>query len=77
MSFGHGASAMMTSLMMLHLILALVDQGLSLELSSLIWGTAMGIGGLSQLLGGALGDRVEKRYALVVFGCIQNFLTCR
>ena len=71
MSFGHGASAMMTSLMMLHLILALVDQGLSLELSSLIWGSAMGIGGLSQLLGGALGDRVEKRYALVVFGCIQ------
>jgi MFS family permease len=71
MSFGHGASAMLTSLMMLHLILALINQGLPLIQASFIWGLAMGIGGISQLIGGAIGDRFEKRYTLVMFGCIQ------
>lgn len=31
----------------------------------------MGIGGISQLLGGIIGDRVTKRYALFFFGCLQ------
>ena len=70
-SIGHGASAMMTSTMMVHLILAFKNQGLTLEIAALVWGISMGIGGLSQLFGGVIGDRVTKRYALFCFGCLQ------
>ena len=70
-SIGHGASAMLTSTMMVHLILAFKNQGLTIEIAALIWGISMGIGGISQLLGGIIGDRVTKRYALFFFGCLQ------
>ena len=60
-SIGHGASAMLTSTMMVHLILAFKNQGLTIEIAALIWGISMGIGGISQLLGGIIGDRVTKR----------------
>ena len=73
MAFAHGGSAMLTSTMMVHLILALKNQGLSLEISSLMWGITMGIGGLSQIFGGVIGDRFTKRYTLALFGCIQSF----
>lgn len=62
---------MMTSTMMVHLILAFKNQGLTLEIAALVWGISMGIGGLSQLFGGVIGDRVTKRYALFCFGCLQ------
>tara|TARA_B100001750_G_scaffold248294_1_gene278110 strand:+ start:3236 stop:4540 length:1305 start_codon:yes stop_codon:yes gene_type:complete len=70
-SIGHGASAMLTSTMMVHLILAFKNQGLTIEIAALIWGISMGIGGISQLLGGIIGDKVTKRYALFFFGCLQ------
>ena len=71
-SVGHGASAMMTSTMMVHLILALNGQGLSLQLSAVMWGVSMAIGGASQMLGGVIGDRLPKRLALWIFGSIQS-----
>ena len=72
-AFGHGASAMLTSTMMVHIILAFNDQGLSLQIAATLWGVAMGIGGLSQLLGGILGDRFPKRHLVCAFGIIQSF----
>ncbi len=72
MAFAHGGSAMLTSTMMVHLILAFKNQGLSLEIASLMWGITMGIGGLSQLFGGIIGDKFTKRYSLAIFGCIQS-----
>ena len=72
MAFAHGGSAMLTSTMMVHLILAFKSQGLSLEIASLMWGITMGIGGLSQLFGGVIGDKFTKRYSLALFGCIQS-----
>ena len=36
-SIGHGASAMLTSTMMVHLILAFKNQGLTIEIAALIW----------------------------------------
>lgn len=71
-SVGHGASAMMTSTMMVHLILALNGQGLSLQLAAVMWGVCMAIGGASQMLGGVIGDRLPKRLALWIFGSIQS-----
>ena len=71
-ALGHGASAMLTSTMMVHLILAFKDQGLSLQTSATMWGVAMGIGGISQILGGLIGDRYSKRYCLIIFGCLQS-----
>ena len=73
MAFAHGGSGMLTSTLMVHLILAFKNQGLSLQTSSLMWGITMGIGGLSQLLGGIIGDKYNKRYSLAFFGCIQSF----
>ena len=71
-ALGHGASAMLTSTMMVHLILAFKDQGLSLQTSATMWGVAMGVGGISQLFGGVIGDRYSKRYCLIIFGCLQS-----
>ena len=72
LAIGHGASAMLTSTMMVHLILAFKDQGLSLENSALMWGITMGIGGASMLLGGIIGDRVNKVVTITLFGCLQS-----
>ena len=72
LAIGHGASAMLTSTMMVHLILAFKDQGLSLENSALMWGITMGIGGASMLLGGIIGDRVNKIVTITLFGCLQS-----
>lgn len=71
MGFGHGASAMLTSTMMVHLILAFANQGLSIQLSALMWGVAMGIGGIGQLGGGILGDRLPKELTNWAFGALQ------
>ena len=71
-ALGHGASAMLTSTMMVHIILAFNDQGISLQVAATLWGVAMGIGGVSQLLGGILGDRYPKRHLVCVFGIIQS-----
>ena len=71
LAVGHGASAMLTSTMMVHLILAFKHQGISLQTAAFIWGIAMGIGGVSQILGGFLGDRTPKHIAVCLFGCIQ------
>ena len=70
-SIGHGASAMLTSTMMVHLILAFKGQGLSIEMAAVMWGVSMGIGGASQIFGGIIGDRIPKRFALCGFGCLQ------
>ena len=72
LAVGHGASAMLTSTMMVHLILAFRDQGISLENSALMWGITMGIGGASMLLGGIIGDRVNKVVTITLFGCLQS-----
>ena len=71
LAIGHGSSAMLTSTMMVHLILAFKNQGLSLQTSALMWGITMGIGGLSILLGGVIGDKVSKSLSMSLFGCLQ------
>ena len=71
-SICHGTSSMLISTMMMHMILALKDQGLSLQTAALIWGITMGYSGLSQIFGGYIGDKIPKNLALCIFGCLQS-----
>ena len=71
LALGHGSSVLLTSTMMIHLILALKAQGLTLEQAATVWGITMGIGGLAKLVGGFVGDHVSKRVAACAFGALQ------
>ena len=70
-SICHGMSSMLISAMMVHLILILKDQGISIQTAAVIWGFTMGFSGLAQIIGGFIGDRIPKNIALCVFGCVQ------
>lgn len=70
-TFGHASSAMLTSTMMVHLILAFKSQGIALQNAALIWGIAMGFGAFSHIIGGIIGDRTPKHLAICGFGCVQ------
>lgn len=70
-AFGHGLCAMMIATLSVHMVPMLTDQGLSLQMASYVWATTMGVGAISALLGGYIGDRVPKRLALSVFATIQ------
>jgi OFA family oxalate/formate antiporter-like MFS transporter len=64
-------SSMLISAMMVHLILILKDQGISIQTAAIIWGFTMGFSGLAQIIGGFIGDRIPKNIALCLFGCVQ------
>ena len=70
-SICHGLSTMLIGTMTVHLVLALKDQGISVQTGAWIWGTTLGFSGIAQIIGGYLGDRVRKNIALCVFGCLQ------
>lgn len=70
-SICHGMSSMLISAMMVHLILILKDQGISIQTAAIIWGFTMGFSGLAQIFGGFIGDKIPKNIALCIFGCIQ------
>ena len=67
----NGTSAMLIGTMTVHLILALRDQGISVQTGAWIWGSTMLFSGAAQVFGGYLGDRVPKNLSLCVFGIIQ------
>ena len=49
----------------------LTDQGLSLQSSANVLSLMMGVAAVFQLIGGYVGDRMETRIAVSVFGFIQ------
>ena len=71
LSVCHACSTLLIGTMMVHMILALKDQGIPVQTGAWIWGATMGFSGAAQILGGWLGDRVRKNIALCFFGCIQ------
>jgi len=71
-SICHGLSTMLIGTMTVHLVLALKDQGISVQTGAWIWGTTLGFSGIAQIFGGYLGDKVPKNIALCVFGCLQS-----
>ena len=70
-SICHGMSTMLIGTMTVHLILALKDQGISVQTGAWIWGFTLGFSGLCQIFGGWIGDKVPKNLALCFFGCVQ------
>ena len=70
-ALGHGLSAMMIATMSVHLVPMLTDQGLSLQMAAYVWSATMAVGAVSALVGGYVGDRIAKRFALFVFSTIQ------
>ena len=71
-SICHACSTMLIGTMTVHLILALKDQGISVQVGALIWGSTMGFSGIAQVFGGWMGDKVPKNVALGLLGCLQS-----
>ena len=70
-TFGHAFSSMLFATLTVHLVPMLTDQGLSLQSSANVFSGMMGVAAVFQLIGGYVGDRMETRVAIAVFGFIQ------
>ncbi len=68
-SFGHGSALLIVSAVNVHLILHLTENlGYSLALASVVVTAINGAQMVGTLLGGAIGDRYDKRF--LAFGCM-------
>ncbi len=70
-SVGHGFTSMILIAMMAHLAPMMDDRGYSLQTSSFVITAYTAVSMVFQIVGGFIGDRVPKRYALFVFTWIQ------
>ena len=70
-TFGHAFSSLLFATMTVHLVPMLTDQGLSLQSSANVLSLMMGVAAVFQLIGGYVGDRMDTRIAVSVFGFIQ------
>ena len=70
-SVGHGFTSMILIAMMAHLAPMMDDRGYSLQTSAFVITAYTAVSMIFQIIGGFVGDRVPKRYALFVFTWIQ------
>ena len=70
-TFGHAFNTILFATLTVHLVPMLTDQGLSLQSSANVFSVMMGVAAVFQLIGGYVGDRMETRVAVAVFGFIQ------
>ena len=70
-SVGHGFTSMVLIAMMAHLAPMMSDQGYSLQTSAFVITGYTLVSMVFQIVGGYVGDRVPKRFALFVFTWIQ------
>ena len=70
-TFGHACSSLLFATLTVHLVPMLTDQGLSLQSAASVFSVMMGVAAVFQLIGGYMGDRMETRVALAIFGFIQ------
>ncbi len=70
-TFGHACSSLLFATMTVHLVPMLTDQGLSLQSGASVFSVMMGVAAVFQLIGGYVGDRIETRVAVAIFGFIQ------
>ena len=75
-AIGHGATTMGLSTLVVHLIPSLIDQGMTLQASSFIWATMLGTAGVAQIIGGYVGDRIQKNVAMALFSWLQAIGLC-
>lgn len=72
MSFGHGCCSCVIVSIMVHLGPMLTDRGFSLQTVGWVVSAYTGIGIVSTLIGGQIGDRVPMRYAVFGFAVLQS-----
>ena len=70
-SIGHGFTSMVLIALMAHLAPMLTDRGHSIQTAAFVVTVYTATSMFFQLIGGYVGDRVSKRYALFVFTSIQ------
>ena len=70
-TFGHACSSLLFATLTVHLVPMLTDQGLSLQSAASVFSVMMGVAAVFQLIGGYMGDRMETRVAVAIFGFIQ------
>ncbi len=70
-TFGHACSSLLFATITVHLVPMLTDQGLSLQSAAFVFSVMMGVAAVFQLIGGYVGDRMETRVAVAIFGFIQ------
>ncbi len=70
-SVGHGFTSMILIAMMAHLAPMMDDRAYSLQTSAFVITAYTAVSMVFQIVGGFVGDRVPKRYALFVFTWIQ------
>ena len=70
-TFGHACSSLLFATLTVHLVPMLTYQGLSLQSSANVFSVMMGVAAVFQLIGGYVGDRMETRFAVAIFGFIQ------
>ena len=70
-TFGHACSSLLFATLTVHLVPLLTDQGMSLQSAASVFSVMMGVAAVFQLIGGYLGDRMETRVAVAIFGFIQ------
>jgi MFS family permease len=70
-SIGHGLSSVVFMTLTIHVIPMMTDRGFSLPMAATIVATFTGVGGVFQVIGGLMGDRVPKRPAIAMFISLQ------
>ena len=75
-AIGQGCTTMSIATLTVHLISSLRDQGLTLQRASFVWAAVLGISLVSQLVGGYLGDKVEKNVAMAVLSWVMAAGLC-
>lgn len=71
-ALAHGLSAMATVALSVHAIPLLADSGLSLEMAGTVVFVFTIVGGVFQLVGGYLGDRLPKTLVIFAFASCQS-----
>ena len=72
-SIAHGLGATVFVTVAIHIVPAMTDQGISLQMAGNIMAVITSIAAISQLIGGPIGDRYPKRPLIIFFNILQGF----
>ena len=75
-AIGQGCSTMTIATLTVHLIPSLRDEGLTLQRASFVWAAMLGTSWVSQLVGGYIGDKVDKNVAMAVLSWVMAAGLC-
>ena len=75
-AIGQGCSTMTIATLTVHLVPSLVDQGLTLQTAAFVWATMLGVSWVSQVVGGYLGDKIEKNVGMAILSWVMATGLC-